>query len=234
VRGGEITVLCPRAMQQVVTTAAEEFQRDTRHSVWFSYGTTSAILERATTDDVDIVISTAAGLIDLENRGALRPGTRMLLGRVGLGIAMKAGSSPLDIATPATLQRALLAAPSLGYPDPRMGGQSGRHFAQVLESLGLASAVQSKTTLFADGPRALESVAKGQTALVVAPISEIRAATGVTLAGPLPAALQHTELYAAGVLKRSATPDAAHAFLTHLRSGSVRARLDAAGIEPAR
>jgi molybdate transport system substrate-binding protein len=233
---GEITVLCPRAMQGAVAIAAEGFQRDTRHSVWFSYDTTGAVVERALSDEagIDVVIGSAAGLIDLESRGALRPGTRMPLGGVGIGVAVKAGSALPDISTPAMLQRTLAAAPSLAYADPRLGGQAGAHFAQVLESLGLTAAGHAKTTLYADGGRALDSVAKGQTAMAAALISEIRGASGVTFVGPLPGAWQHTLLYAAGVLKRSAASDVAQAFLAHLRSAAVQAQFEARGIEPAR
>ena len=80
---GEITVLCARGVQQAVAAAAEDFQRDTRHSVWFSYGTTGTIAGRALTDEADIVIDSAASLGDLETQGALRPRSRVVLGRVG-------------------------------------------------------------------------------------------------------------------------------------------------------
>src|SRR5438105_4830316 len=89
---GEITVLCPRGMQHVVAAAAEAFQRTTRHTVWLSYGTTGAILRRATADEVDVVINSEAGVAELEAKAAVRPGTRVLLGRVGIGVAVKAGA----------------------------------------------------------------------------------------------------------------------------------------------
>jgi accessory colonization factor AcfC len=82
---GEIMVLCPRGVQHAVAAAAEDFQRETRHRVWLSYGTADAIAERAPKEDFDVVINNAVGLMELETRGALRPGTRVMLGRVGTG-----------------------------------------------------------------------------------------------------------------------------------------------------
>jgi molybdate transport system substrate-binding protein len=227
----EITVLCARGMQHVVAAAAEEFQRTTKHSVWFSYGTTGGILGRVVADPADIVIASAAGVADLESKGAVELGTRVLLGRVGIGVATRVGAPRIDISSAALLRRAILAATSLGYADPVAGGQAGRHFAHVLASIGIAPLVGPKTTLFPDGLRALQSVAKGETDLAVAPISAILGVEGVALAGPLPDALQQVLVYGAAVLVRSSTPDVAKAFLRHLKSAEVRARFKAGGID---
>jgi hypothetical protein len=70
---------------------------------------------------------------------------------------------------------------------------------------GIAPLVRPKTTLFPDGLRALEAVARGEIAFAVASISEIRAVEGVILAGPL----------------------------THLKSAEVLTQFRAGGIEPA-
>lgn len=93
--------------------------------------------------------------------------------------------------------------------------------------------MRPKTTLFPDGLRALEAVARGAIAFAVASISEIRAVEGVILAGPLPDTLQQVLVYVAGVLTRSAAPDVAGAFLTHLKSAEVLTQFRAGGIEPA-
>lgn len=230
---GEITVLCARGMQHVVAAAAEEFQRTTKHSVWFSYGTSGAILVRAGADRADVVIAGAAGVAELESKGAVEFGTRVVLGRVGVGVATKAGTPRIDVASAALLRHAVLAATSLGYADPAAGSQAGRHFAHVLESIGIAPLVGPKTTLFPDGLRALQSVAKGETDLAAAPISEILGVEGVALAGPLPDALQLVVAYGAGVLLRGSAPDVAKAFLKYLKTAEVRARFTAGGIDPA-
>jgi molybdate transport system substrate-binding protein len=227
----ELTVFCPRDVQHAVAAAAEEFQHATRHSVWMSYGTTGALAVRARTEEADIVIGSVAGLAELETQGAVRPGTRVVLGRVRIGVAVRAGAT-VDVSTMAKLRRAILEAPSLGYADPERGAQAGRHFARVLESMAIAPLVSFKTTVFPDGLRALEAVAKGQIAVAVAPVSEILAVAGVTLSGPLPDDAQQVLVYAAGVMTRSAAPDVASAFLTHLASADVQRRFRAGGIEP--
>ena len=228
----EITVLCPRGVQHVVAAVAEDFQKATRDSVWMSYGTTAGIAERALTETADVVIGSAAGLTELQVKGAVRTGTQVVLGSVGIGVAVPAGTPPPDVSTSAALRRAVLEAASLGFPDPAQGGQAGRHFNRVLESMNVAPLVRFKTTLFPDGLRALEALAKGQIALAVAPVSEIAAAAGVALAGPLPEDVQQVLVYVGAVMSRSGAPDVARAFLAHLTSAAARTRFKAGGIVP--
>jgi len=229
----EITVLCPRGTQHAVALASEDFQARTRHNVWLIYGTNDRVLGRAAAEAADVVIASAAGLADLETKGVVQFGSRVVLGRVGLGVAVKKGGRTPDVSTAALLRRALLQATSIGFSDPNEGGEAGRYVTRLLESIGIAPLVSTKTALFPDGLRALESVAAGRTELGLAPISEILGVEGLTLAGPLPDDLQQQLEYAAGLLIRSAAPDVAKAFLQHLKSAEGRTRLTAGGITPA-
>ena len=227
----EITVLCPRALQQVVATAAQDFQRRTRHTVWLSYGTTDVIATRALTEEADVVIGSDSALTQLEARGTIRGGSRVAIGRVGLGVAVRAGMPVPDVTSERALRRTILQATSLGYADPAGGGQAA-HVTQLLETLTIAALVLPKTSVFPDGRRTLEALARDRVALVLAPISEIVGSEGVKLAGPLPEGLQQTLAYAAAVMSRSAAVDVASAFLSHLRSAGVREQLKAGGVEP--
>jgi molybdate transport system substrate-binding protein len=219
----EVTVLCPRAVQRVVAAAAQDFQRRSRHAVWLSYGDADAIAARARAGGADVVIASDAALAQLEAEGALRAGSRIVLGQVGLGVAVRAGARLPDLADERALRRALLQATSIGYADPVVAG--------VLDRLTIGAIVLPKTTVFPDGRRALEAVARDRVALVVAPVSEIVGSEGVAFAGALPATVQQTLVYGAAVSTRSATPDVAVAFLAHLRSADVRDRLRAGGLE---
>jgi molybdate transport system substrate-binding protein len=228
----ELTVLCPRGVQAPLAALAERFGADTGHRVRFAFGTAGALARRAAEGEAaDVVITAAAALGDLLGRGVAIPGTRVDLGGVGVGIAVKAGAPRPDVATADALRRALLAAPSIGYADPARGGQGGTHFASVVERLGLTEALRPRTRLFPEGLQALESVAAGELALGVAPISEILPLSGLALAGPLPPPLQARLVYAAALLAGSRTPDGSRAFLDFLATPAARAILVRAGLE---
>jgi molybdate transport system substrate-binding protein len=100
----------------------------------------------------------------------------------------------------------------------------------VLERLGIADAVRPKTRLVPGGYPA-ELVATGEVAMVVHQISEIVPVKGVTLVGPLPAAVQKVTTYSAGIATKAATPDLGRAFLAFLTSAAAKARLAAAGLD---
>ena len=43
------------------------------------------------------------------------------------------------------MKRALLAARSIAYPDPELGGPTGVHFAKMLDRLGIGNEMKLKT-----------------------------------------------------------------------------------------
>lgn len=137
---------------------------------------------------------TDAAIDDLARKGIAATGTRTVLARVGIGVAVREGAALPDISTPEALKQTLLAAKSLVYVDPAKGGTSGIHFAGVLQRLGIAEAVKGKTTLLPGG-YVVELVAKGEIELGVHQISEILAVKGVRLVGPLPRELQKITIF---------------------------------------
>jgi molybdate transport system substrate-binding protein len=228
----EIIVLCPRGVQAPLNVIAERFRAESGHSVKFAYGTAGGIARRAAeAEPADIVITSARGVDDLLARSVAVTGTRVSVGAVGVGIAVRAGGPRPDVATPEALKAALLAAPSIGYADPARGGQGGTHFAKVIEQLGLAETLKPKTRLFPEGLEALERVAAGEVGLAASPISEILPIPGLSLAGPLPPSLQAQLAYAAALLAKARTPGAARAFLATLATPGAREVLTRGGLE---
>jgi molybdate transport system substrate-binding protein len=226
-------VFCPRAVETAVGHVADDFRAGGGPGIQFVLGTAGALSLRAAAGErADVVIGTTQGLESLERSGSLVKGTRAELGRVGVGVAVKAGAPKPDISTPEALRRTLLKAASLGYADPARGGTGGTHFAGVLERLGIAEALRAKTRLYPQGVQALEAVARGEIELAVTPTSEIVVRDGLSLVGPLPGDLQSRLSYSAAVLAVSSSPDPAKAFVARLVSSGGRQRFAAAGFEP--
>src|SRR5438046_1675958 len=71
-------------------------------------------------------------------------------------------------------------------------------FDKLLERLGSADQVRPKAKLKAGGYVA-ELVASGEAEIAIHQISEIVPVKGVTLAGPLPAEIQNSTVYAGGI-----------------------------------
>ena len=173
-----------------------------------------------------------AALAEMEKSGVVRAGSRAALGRIGMGVAVRQGAPLPDLSTPDAFRKALLDAHSIVYADPAKGASSGIYFARLLERMGISDAVNRKATRLPGGYVA-EPVAKGGTELGVHTVSEILPVKGVTLAGPLPSALQHYTSYAAATPTTAADAASALAFIKFITRPAAGAVWKKAGVEPA-
>jgi len=228
----EIIVFCPGAVRTVVIELAQGFQAATGNTVKLEYGTAGGLQKRAAAGDrADVVIVTAGGIDELARLGKIVAATRKDVGKVGVAVAVRAGANMPDISTPEAFKQTMLDAKSVMYADPALGGQSGIHTAQVFQRLGIAEAMKAKSQLRPGAPDGLKEVAAGTIEIGIGQMSEIVAAKGVTLVGPLPGELQNTLTFSAGRTAASAAAEAADAFITYLTSQAARQKFAAAGFE---
>ena len=94
----------------------------------------------------------------------------------------------------------------------------------------IGDAVRAKARLKAGGHVA-DLVASGEAELAVHQISEILPVKGVRLVGPLPAPIQNTTVYAAGLGASAQEAGAAKALLDYLAGPATAAVLNAKGME---
>ena len=227
----EIKVLSAGAMKTIVTELGEAFKQETGHTLSMTFDTVGSQSKRLSGGEpADVVVLTDVAIDQLEGQGLVVAGSRADIARVGVGVAVREGAPRPDIATPEALKQTLLAAKSLVYVDPARGATSGIHFASVLQRLGIADAVKSKTILIPTG-FAAEVVARGEAEICVHQISEILPVKGVTLVGPLPRELQKVTIYSGGLAAKAAQPEAARAFLAFLTRPAFKSKLAAAGLD---
>jgi molybdate transport system substrate-binding protein len=227
----EIKVLSAGAVKKIVGELAEEFQRETRHTVTIASGTAGQLRDKvAAGEAADVVIVTDTALEQLTAANAVMKDTRADIARTGVGVAVREGAARPDIATPESFKQAVLAAKSIVYTDPSLGATSGIHVAGLLQHLGIAETVKPKTVLWPGG-YAAEALVKGQADLCVHQISEILAVKGVTLVGPLPRELQKITTYAAAVPARAGAPELGRAFIAFLTRPAFKAKFEAAGLD---
>jgi molybdate transport system substrate-binding protein len=108
-----------------------------------------------------VVILPRQGINRLVGPGTARSTSVTVLARAGIGLAVCKGALKPDIATPQALKHALLEAKSVTYLDPAGGGTSGVHFVKVLDRLGIADEMKSKTVLHANARAAGILIANG-------------------------------------------------------------------------
>ncbi len=231
----EIKVLTTRAMNHVLTELAGAFQRTSEHKVALILAPPAEIKRRIVNSEIVDVAMSGSGIIeDLVQQGKIARDSTLTLARVGYGVAVRAGSAKPDIASVEAFKRTLLAARSIVYTDPAVGGASGIYFEKVLDRLGIAKEIKAKSILntrAATTPNA-EIVARGEAELGIQLISEIVSVPGAELLGPLPGELQAMNVILAGIVTTAREPDAARALFKFLTSPDAAAVIKAAGMEP--
>ena len=98
---------------------------------------------------------------ELEKQEKFASGSIANVAGTPVALAVRAGAPKPDISTVDALKRTLLAAKSIVYADPAKGGASGVYFAHVVDRLGIADQLKSKTILV-PGAQAADVVAKGE------------------------------------------------------------------------
>jgi molybdate transport system substrate-binding protein len=230
---GDLKVISAGAVRGLIAQIIDDYSRQTGQNFDFTIGTTGQLRNIiASGQHADLVIVSVPLMGELEKTGKLMPGSRADLGRVGIGVAVRADAAAPDVSTPDALKRALIEAKSVAYTNPAEGGTSGIYFASLAERFGIAGAMASKAVLTRGGREAAIEVAEGRAELAIVFISEAVAVKGVKLAGALPAALQDYSAYAAAIPLSSTDPAAARAFIAALTSDAMAERWRGNGFEP--
>ena len=230
----DINVVSGGAFKQVLSALVAQYEKETGNKVVVTYQTVGQHLAliKDGKEEFDVAVLTPEAIDGLAKDGKVVPGTRADLAKVGVGVVVKSGAPLPDISTDEAFKRALLAAKSVAYIDPKAGGSSGIYVDDLLKRLGIADAIQAKAVLVQGGAVA-DHVADGEAEIGVHQISEILPVAGVTLVGPLPADIQNYTTYAAGV--GAAAKDAAEArdFVRFLSGSHALPIIKAKGMEPA-
>ena len=224
-----VRVMCAIAVRAAMTELAATFELETRRKLHLVYDTNPAIARRIENGEpFDMTIINPHLIAGLVGSGQVEAASQVSFGRSPMGIAVRAESRPIDVATPAAFVRLVLEAKSIGYS---CDGTSGRRFIQLLERLDILASVRSKLRPLAGG-MAGTAVAAAEVEIAIAPITTIiAAAPEVRIAGLLPISAE-TEIefdIAIGTLVQNRA--AAEAFLRFLTSPHIDALIAAKGIQ---
>ncbi|MGH8064149.1 MAG: molybdate ABC transporter substrate-binding protein [Candidatus Entotheonellia bacterium] len=232
----ELTVLSAFGMQSVLEDLGPKFERATGHKLAISFATGGATVKRAQDGETaDVVIALRQGIDGLVKDGKAAADNVTVLARSGIVVLVRKGAPKPDISSPDALQRTLLAAKAISYVDPASGGASGIHFAKVLDRLGIANEMQSKTVF--PNPKTPAAVgvvvANGEAEIGVHVIQEVISVAGIEIVGPLPGDLQNTIVFATAIMASAKDAAAAKALVNFLRTPAAAAVIKAQGMEPA-
>lgn len=177
----------------------------------------------------DVVILASDAIDKLVAAGHVSAASKVDLVHSGVAVAVQAGAPVPDIGSEDAVRAAVLAAPSISYST----GPSGVALAQLFERWGIAQEIAPRIVQAPPGVPVGTLVARGEVALGFQQLSELLHVPGITLVGPLPAAIQITTTFSAGVGAASAQPAAAQALLAFMASPAAALPKRKQGMDPA-
>jgi molybdate transport system substrate-binding protein len=225
----KLRVFASNSIRAAMAELVPQFERASGNRVAVSYDPAKILLERIGKGQTADLVITGSGAIDaLVKQGTVLPGSRRVLARCRVGVAVLAGAPKPDIGSVESLKRTLLRAASVAYTQE---GASGMHFAGVIERLGIADEVKAKAVR-QPGGLVGELVAAGKAEIAIQQIPELLAVPGIELVGPLPAETQLVTVTAAGVFSGAEQAAAARSLIEFLATPAAARVIQAKGLEP--
>lgn len=177
----------------------------------------------------DLVVLASDAIDKLIAAGRVVAGSKADLVRSGVAVAVRAGNPLPDIGSEESLRRAVLAARSLAYST----GPSGVALVQLFERWGITGEMQGRMVQAPPGVPVGSLVAQGLVELGFQQLSELMNLEGIAVVGPMPAAIQITTTFSAGLCSASTQAEAVRSLLQFMTSPQAEAAKRRQGMEPA-
>jgi molybdate transport system substrate-binding protein len=225
----ELKVLSGNGSKPAVIALTKQFERATGHKVTVDFAVNADVKKRIEAGEAfDVTVLNPPVLDQVIKSGKVVADTRAIIGRIGLGVAVKTGAPRPDISTVEGFKAAMLATKSVAYAGE---GQSGVYFVGLLDKLGLAAEMKPKLRPMS-GEHNVEAVAAGEAEMVVIVASRIYGVPGVDMIGMIPKELQTWIGFGTGVAAATKEAEAARALVEFLTAPAAAAILTPIGIEP--
>lgn len=225
-----INVFCAGAVKSGLMRIVQGFEKYSGCKVSCTFGSTGTLRDKVVAGEcADVVLLNRSSVEQLVRQGRVLADTVVDIGRVGVGIAVRANTALPDVSTPDALRACLCAARSIAFGDPAKGDSSGIHFAGVIERLGIADKIRGKIVLAPLGLAVAEYVSRGEAELGATQATVILACNDLKLAGLLPSGLQHITTYALGVVENGENRSIARELAHYLGAPAARSSFSAAG-----
>lgn len=177
----------------------------------------------------DVVVLAADAIAKLADAGRVLAGSVVDLVHSGVAVAVRAGAPRPDLSDEAAVQRAVLAAKTIGYST----GPSGTALLKLFDRWGIAGQLEGRLVQARAGVPVGSLVAGGEVELGFQQLSELIHVEGISIVGPLPPTIQIDTVFSAAVCAASTQPAAAQALLAFMASPEAAEAKRRQGMDPA-
>jgi len=226
----ELKLLSAGAVQPGLMNVIDAFQRETGHGLNATFATAPEIRKRIGQGEAAHLVIAPPALLDDLVKTRKTTGERVIVGRIGVGVMVRAGAALPKITTVDEFRRSLLDTDSVVYNQ----ASTGIYLETLFARLGIAAQLKTKTTRYPDAAAVLDHVSNGKnkeigfgaTTVIVEAKDK-----GLLFVGPLPAEIQNYTTYTAMMTADGAARDPAREFLGYLATEAAKAILAEAGIQ---
>jgi molybdate transport system substrate-binding protein len=217
-----LTVLAPASAAAGLAPLAAQYTADTKIAVTVGGGSRANVLGALKSGPADVVVLPSNDMAELPNIAGMTS-----LGRISVGVAVKAGFKVPDISTPEKFRAVLLAAKGVAYADPSAGTSAGKVIASMLQDPEFKAVKRVPVQGLA-----VTALASGKADIALQMLPELAADKDVTLAGPVPESYGAGVDFSAGIAAVTNNAMGAEAFISYLTDPKNAAVWRKSGLEP--
>lgn len=223
----EVNVFVTSAAQRLYESLTPQFEQATGHRLVTRFGLPPELIRRMEAGepfDVMILSYDVEGLI---KQGRLAADSRILLGRIGVGVAVRRGAPRPDFSTVEAFKGSLLAAKAIATSGE---GSSGRFVLALLDRLGIANQVRPKIR---GGHGTGAMLSRGEVDFAVTGLPPLIGLPDVEWLGYIPPEIQGWIVFSGGLNANAREPAAGRALLKFLTTPAALAVFRENGIDTA-
>jgi molybdate transport system substrate-binding protein len=226
-QSAELRVMAGGSLAASFADLGPRFEKASGHKLTITFAATPQLIKQASSGEtLDIAVVPREVFKDAQ--AAARLPAPAQIGRVGYGVAVRAGAPKPDLSTPEAFKATLLKAQSIVFlPE----SAAGAYIIKVFDQLGIAAEMKAKTRAVTATPQIAQTVANGDAELGLF-LLNVLAVPGLDVAGPFPAPLQSELVYDGAVAADSKEAAAAKAFIDYLKTPEAMAVFKTKGITP--
>jgi molybdate transport system substrate-binding protein len=218
-----LTVLSPASAAPGVRALAAQYAAKTGIAVTLAGGGRDTIFATLKAGGpADVVLLPTNDFVDTPTVTGMTP-----LGRIVVGVGVKAGAKVPDVSTPEKFRSVLLAAKGVAYADPAVGTSAGKVIDQMLS----APEFKAVKRVPVQG-LAMTALASGQADIALQMLPELAANKEIALAGPVPENYAAGVDFSAGIAAGTTDAVQAQAFINFLTDRQNAAVWKANGLTP--
>jgi molybdate transport system substrate-binding protein len=224
----DIKVLCTGAARPAYEELRPQFEMATGHRLVTEFALPPVLVKKMDAGEPFDVMILSYDIEDLIRQGKLAAGSRVALGRIGVGVAVKKGAPKPDFSTVEKFKQMMLDARAIATSGQ---GSSGRYVDSLIEKLGIAAQVRPK--IKSGGPgEAARIVSRGEVDFVVSGLPPLIGHPDIEWLGLIPDEIQHWLTFSGGVNVKAKEPAAGRELLKFLITPAAVAVFKAKGLDP--